>query len=83
MNSCMISHATAATEDAAREEWFANVQERRRKKETEALAVEERRKEVIDMIKRQEEKERAQIAAQTKNQMGEDPQNSEKKGWWR
>ena len=29
MNSCMIAHATRQAEDAAREEWFAGVQERR------------------------------------------------------
>ena len=58
MNSCMISYANKTEEDAAREEWFDGIFARRRQKEEELVKVEERRKEVIDMTKRQEEKER-------------------------
>ena len=57
MNSCMIAHAKPIEEDAARAEWFARIHERRRKREEEALMVEQRRKEVIDLTRKQEQKE--------------------------
>jgi COX assembly protein 1 len=41
MNTCMISHATQAEQDAAREEWFAT----RLKRQKEREAKEQRRKE--------------------------------------
>lgn len=41
MNTCMISHATQAEQDAAREEWFSLRLQRQRERETK----EERRKE--------------------------------------
>jgi hypothetical protein len=79
MNSCMIAHATRTEEDAARAEWFAGREERRRKREEEAIAVERRREEVINMIKKEAEKER--LAKQT----APDPKPTEvpSKGWWR
>jgi len=36
MNACMVSHATQAEQDAAREEWFANRLERQRERERKA-----------------------------------------------
>ncbi|KAM0329347.1 hypothetical protein ACHAQA_004653 [Verticillium albo-atrum] len=36
MNSCMVSHATQAEQDAAREEWFAQRLERQRERERKA-----------------------------------------------
>ena len=41
MNSCMIAHASQKEEDAAREEWFATLDVRRRERE----ALEARKKE--------------------------------------
>ena len=32
MNSCMVAYATQAEQDAAREEWFATIDDRRRQK---------------------------------------------------
>ena len=58
MNSCMIAHATRAEEDAARAEWFSGREERKKNREEEAAAVERRREEVIDLIKKEEGKER-------------------------
>lgn len=78
MNSCMILHATPAEEDAAREEWFAGIQLRRRQKEEELLAVEKRREEVIELTKKQEEKEKIE-AEQKEQEKAKEP----KKGWWR
>jgi COX assembly mitochondrial protein 1 len=78
MNSCMIAHATRQAEDAAREEWFEGVQERRIEREKEKVAVEQRRTEVIDMTRRQEEKER--IEAEAKKVALEE--RGGKKGWW-
>lgn len=57
MNSCMITHATLAEEDAARAEWFSGREERKKRREEEAAAVERRREEVIRLIKREAEKE--------------------------
>jgi COX assembly mitochondrial protein 1 len=79
MNSCMIAHATRQAEDAAREEWFAGVQERRVEREKEKVAVEQRRSEVIDMTRRQEEKER--LEAEAKKKALEEAGG--KKGWWK
>lgn len=45
-------------EDRAREEWFRNREQKRRERELESERVEQRRKEVIELIKKQEEKER-------------------------
>lgn len=61
MNSCMIAHANKAEEDAAREDWFAGVMERRQKKEEELAAVEKRRVEIIDMTRKQEAKEKVDL----------------------
>jgi COX assembly protein 1 len=41
MNNCMVTHATQAEQDAAREEWFATRLKRQRERE----AREERKKE--------------------------------------
>ena len=65
MNSCMITHATRAEEDAARAEWFAGREDRRKKRQEEAAAVERRREEVIELIKREEAKERVAKAGPT------------------
>lgn len=62
MNSCMIAHAKPEEEDLAREEWFAGRDERRRKREQDELAVEKRRKEVIDMIREDKERQAAKKA---------------------
>jgi COX assembly protein 1 len=58
MNSCMVAHATAAEEDRAREEWFRGREAQQRERERESARVEERRREVIELIRRQEEKEK-------------------------
>ncbi|KAK5035162.1 hypothetical protein LTS07_002598 [Exophiala sideris] len=73
MNSCMILYATKAEQDAAREDWFAGVLERRRKKEEEHIAVEKRRVEVIEMTKKQEEKERIE----TENKLAQQQKEKE------
>lgn len=75
MNSCMILHATPEEEDAAREEWFANIQERRRKREEEAVEVEKRRQEVIELTRKKAEQEK--MEAESKK-----PEETKKKGWW-
>lgn len=80
MNSCMIAHATKAEEDAAREDWFAGVIERRVKKEEELAAVEKRRVEIIDMTRRQEEKERADL--ELKKAAEEKSPTSKKSSWF-
>jgi COX assembly mitochondrial protein 1 len=58
MNSCMVAHATVEEEDRAREEWFRGREAKRRDRELESVRVEERRREVIELIRRQEEKEK-------------------------
>ena len=58
MNSCMIAHATVEEEDRARRQWFEEREGKRRQRETEAERVEERRREVVELIRAQEEKER-------------------------
>jgi COX assembly protein 1 len=58
MNSCMVAHATAAEEDRAREEWLRGREARQRERARESARVEERRREVIELIRRQEEKEK-------------------------
>ena len=60
MNSCMILHARGELEDEARREWYVGIQERRRKRREELEQVEVRRKEVIELTRRQEEKERVE-----------------------
>jgi COX assembly mitochondrial protein 1 len=40
MNGCMVSHATQAEQDAAREEWFAKRLERQREREKKAMRAE-------------------------------------------
>jgi COX assembly protein 1 len=86
MNSCMMQYATKTEEDAAREEWFEGIMARRRKKEEELVKVEERRAEVIDLTRRQEEKERVEMERK-KLEMEEAKraEGKEKKGgsWWR
>jgi COX assembly protein 1 len=54
----MVAHATVEEEDLAREQWFQGREAKRRERESESERVEERRTEVIELIKRQEEKER-------------------------
>lgn len=81
MNSCMVANATPAAEDAAREEWFAGREERRRKKEEELAKVEQRRVEVVELIKRQEviENEREEAGKKAKeSQAG----TQKGRGWW-
>lgn len=80
MNSCMIAHSGPATEDAAREEWFSGVEDRRRKREEEAVKVEQRRKQIIDMTREQEKKEKAEMEAKIQEKEGKTEQ---KKGWLR
>ncbi|RMD43785.1 hypothetical protein DV735_g1381, partial [Chaetothyriales sp. CBS 134920] len=61
MNSCMMLHAREKRiKDEAREEWFAGIVERRRKVKEDLEAVEKRRQQVIDLIRKQEEKEKAE-----------------------
>lgn len=44
MNSCMNSHATREEQDAAREEWFANMGERKRLREEKETKKKEQEK---------------------------------------
>lgn len=74
MNSCMVLHATPAEEDAAREEWFASIQERRKKREDQEAEVEKRRQEVIELTKRKTEQEKIEAEAKKND-------NTTKKGW--
>lgn len=79
MNSCMLAHATYAEEDAAREEWFTGIMDRRKKKEEEAVAVEVRRKRLIEMTQNEEARERLEAEAKKK-----DPEATKvAKGWWK
>jgi len=79
MNSCMLAHATYAEEDAAREEWFAGVADRKRKKEEEAAAVEARRMRLIELTVKEEEREKAEAEAKRKQQEA----SKAGKGWRR
>ena len=79
MNSCMMTHASREEEDKARQEWFQGVQERRLQKERELELVEVRRREVIEMTKKQEAKELQQEAEKRRIEVG----GEAKKGWWR
>ncbi|KAL5362180.1 cytochrome c oxidase biogenesis protein Cmc1 like-domain-containing protein [Aspergillus floccosus] len=54
MNSCMVAHAKPEEEDRAREEWFATHEERRRQREEELIRVEQRRAEVIRLMREDE-----------------------------
>jgi COX assembly protein 1 len=72
MNSCMVAHATVEEEDRAREEWFRGREEKRREREREAERVEGRRREVIGLIKRQEEKERVRDGQLRRTGRGEE-----------
>lgn len=83
MNSCMIQSATKAEEDAAREDWFAGVMERRRQKEEESVAVEKRRTEVIELTKKQEEKERLEMEKRLAEQQKEKGEKKSSGFWWR
>jgi len=83
MNSCMIQFATKAEEDAAREEWFAGILERRQKKEEELAAVEKRRVEVIEMTRKQEEKERIEMEKKLAAQPKEKQEKKSSGSWWR
>ena len=58
MNGCMVAHATVEEQDRAREEWFAGRDERRAKRDAERVEIEKRRKEVLDMIEKDKERER-------------------------
>jgi len=53
----MLAHATVEEEDRARKQWFEEREQRKREREAEAGRVEERRREVIELIRRQGEKE--------------------------
>ena len=44
MNSCMIAHASQKEEDAAREEWFATLDERRKAREEKEIRKRESEK---------------------------------------
>ena len=48
MNGCMVTHATQKEHDAAREEWFATMEERRRLR-----LEEERKKEEVKRLHRE------------------------------
>lgn len=48
MNGCMMTHATQKEQDAAREEWFATMDERRKKREEE-----ERKKQEVKRLHRE------------------------------
>ncbi|RVX67522.1 hypothetical protein B0A52_08875 [Exophiala mesophila] len=92
MNSCMIAHATKAESDAAREEWFAGRMEQKSKRDAEAIEIEKRRAEIIEMTRRQEEKERmeaertkAQSSTKQSQKRNESPDaisSEQKKGWF-
>ncbi|KAJ6104905.1 hypothetical protein N7486_003594 [Penicillium sp. IBT 16267x] len=58
MNSCMVAHANPEEEDRAREDWFSTHEERRRQKEEELARVEQRRAEVISMMRGDEARTR-------------------------
>ena len=58
MNSCMISHAKPEEEDRAREEWFATYDQRRRERDDEFNRTENRRKEVIQLMREDGYKQR-------------------------
>ncbi|KIW12627.1 hypothetical protein PV08_09905 [Exophiala spinifera] len=83
MNSCMIQFATKAEEDAAREEWFAGVLERRQKREEELVAVEKRRAEVIEMTRKQEEKERIEMERKLAEKQKLKQEKQSGGSWWR
>ena len=44
MNSCMVSYATQEEQDAAREEWFATIDERVRQREEDEIRRKENKK---------------------------------------
>jgi COX assembly protein 1 len=44
MNGCMIAHASQKEEDAAREEWFATLDQRRQDREAKELKKKESEK---------------------------------------
>jgi len=44
MNGCMIAHASQEEEDAAREEWFATLDQRRKDREANELKKKESEK---------------------------------------
>ena len=50
MNGCMLAHAKPEEADRAREEWFANMEERRRERDEENQRVARRREEVVRMM---------------------------------
>lgn len=58
MNACMVEHAKPEEEDRAREEWFATHQERRKAKEEESRRVEERRADIIRLMREDEARSR-------------------------
>lgn len=73
MNSCMIQHATPDEEDRAREEWFAGREERRREREIKEQETEQRRSEIVRMMREDE----ARRQHGTKN-----PTEKGTKGWF-
>ena len=54
MNSCMVARAKPEEEDRAREEWFATAEQRRRQREDDEARVEARRREIVDMMRKDE-----------------------------
>ena len=76
MNSCMIAHANKTEEDAAREEWFAGLMERQQKKEVEQIGVEKRRAEIIEMTRKQEAKEQAELERKKEEEKNPGQKNS-------
>ncbi|KAL2409249.1 hypothetical protein ABEF92_008832 [Exophiala dermatitidis] len=83
MNSCMIKWATKAEEDAAREEWFQGVLDRRRQREEELAAVEKRRQEVIELTRKQEEKEALEAARKLAADKEGEAKKKSGSSWWR
>ncbi|KAF3491264.1 uncharacterized protein GIQ15_00781 [Arthroderma uncinatum] len=67
MNACMVLHAKPEVEDQAREEWFAGREARIKAREKEARETEERRQEVLAMMKWDDERRAAAAAAKAKS----------------
>ncbi|KAK2768323.1 hypothetical protein FQN54_000176 [Arachnomyces sp. PD_36] len=68
MNSCMVAHAKPEEEDRAREEWFAGRDERRRARIKAEKDQEERRTQIISMMR--EDAARQKEEAEAKKRRG-------------
>jgi COX assembly mitochondrial protein 1 len=79
MNSCMLANSSHAEQDLAREEWFAGVLDRRKKKAEELEAVERRRERIIELTRRQEEKEKEEAEVRRREAEGKGKGG----GWFR